>query len=823
MLTLFDTYRPMYQTRKPVSFLLLMFLAAFSLRAQPVFLSVEQVTSPVERFGLFELAVQIQTNTSKFYDYDSIALMAVFTAPSGIESNIDGFYYQHFNSLENGLLEPDGSPYWKIRFSPRETGIYSYYLKVQDADGLAQSETATFAVLESDRNGFVAIEEGSLMLRNEQDETVFLIGENIAWANQQDGSDKMHYYLGRLAEHKGNFAKLMMTPWGYQIEWIEGGLRNYHPRQNQAFLLDSIFRYANQLGVFLQLAFSIHNELNFGYPAEDWTSNPYNLINGGYCVDPHEFFTNVQAREAFRNKIRYVLARWGYAENLVAWELLSEADNFPFYQQYKAEIVAWAVDLAQWINQHDPFQHLVSVGFALPESENDLWQDDQILFTQMHLYGKDSDLEGHVFRQIQHYREKFNKPVLVGEWGLGHFSDSMPIWDPQGIAFHNSMWTSALTASMGTIVPWYWERYIDQLDLYPVFGAVHNFLNGEILHQVDPLPVHLMSDGEERTDFKIEPKYFSLTQASPSTIFDVYTTGQMKPSADSLTQFLYGPLSVFSGLRKEVRLHADFHHPSLVTIETGAQVNSSVLQITVDGGVVFEQTVSAQQTVTIEVQAGFHAIGLANTGLSLTSAMELENISFHDFLPALRAFGLQMTDRIFGWIHNRSYHWKHFYEQSAPPPLASGSIILPLTQGEHEIAWYNTESGLVDSISIQSCQPDGLHLQLADLQHDIAFKTRQLVGFREEKQAPSLLVYPNPSRNDFTFGLNMTRPGNTLLEVFDLQGRLIDTVQKYFEQPGIHKVKWKASDLQNLQHGLLIYRFTMPDQIITGKLVLKQP
>ena len=802
-------------------FVIFLLFAFFEVNGQPVIVSVDQASSSTERFGLFELGVHLQTNTTRYYDYDSIALSGIFTAPSGLQYTVDGFYYQHFIPLENGLLQDVGEPFFKLRFSPRETGSYSYILQATDADGTVQTAPAQFVVSESDRGGFVSVAEGTHLLSNEKDENVFLIGENIAWANQPDGSDRMSYYLDQLAQHQGNFAKLMMTPWAYQIEWIEGGLRNYQPRQRQAFLIDSIFRHADQLGIYVQLALSIHNELNFGYPAEDWTSNPYNMLNGGFCVHPHEFFTHPQAREAYRNKIRYVIARWGYAEKLVAWELLSEADNFPFYDDFKQEIVGWASDLAQWMQQNDPYQHLVSVGFALPESEAALWQKDQISFTQMHLYGKDQDLEGHVFRQMQHYLEKFDKPVLVGEWGLGHFSDSMPIWDPNGIAFHNSMWTSALTGSMGTIVPWYWESYIDQLQLYPVFGAVHHFLEGEALHQMNPVPVHLPSDSELREDFDIEPRYFSLTAASPSAVFDVFTTGQMKPSGDSLTQFLYGPVSVFSGLRKAVSLHAFFQHQTLLSIETGVQVTSSVLQIKVDGAVVFEQNVGAQQTISITIQPGYHEIGLDNVGATFASSLELEKITFHDFLPEVRAFGMQTTDRIFGWIHNRNYHWKHFYEQGSPPASASGTIDLPLSEGDYDIEWYNTRSALIDSVSGLSSQAGGLQLQISGLESDLAFKTRKIVGMPEKQPQPSLLVYPNPSNSDFTFGINLKTEGYVLLEVFDVQGRLIDTVQRFFDQAGIQKLKWSAQKHQKLQQRMLIYRFTMPDHTLTGKLMLK--
>lgn len=249
----------------------------------------------------------------------------------------------------------------------------------------------------------------------------------------------MTYNLQKLHQHEMKFAKLMMTPWGYQIDWSETGWRNYQGRQRQAFMVDSIFRMADSLGIFLQLAFSIHNELNFGYPAEDWTSNPYNISNGGCCTNAWEFFSHPGVLSAFRNRLRYLSARWGYSTKLFAWELLSEADNFPWYRQHQQVIANWSSLMAAFLCSKDPAARAVSVGFALSSNNHQVWLSDHIHFSQLHHYTYTPDIEGEIAALHAAYIKSFGKPVLTGEFGLGHDGDSLVIWDPEGLAMHNSL------------------------------------------------------------------------------------------------------------------------------------------------------------------------------------------------------------------------------------------------------------------------------------------------------------------------------------------------------------------------------------------------
>lgn len=789
----------------------------------PIIVEVQGHQAQLDQYQLLELSVKIQTSAQSLTNYDSIALTAHFVAPGGEDIWVDGFAYQHFLPQSNGQLIAQGDPEFRIRFSPTHAGKWNYRLFANDMHGTDSLTGFSFFVKAGKEGGFVSVSENGYLV-NQRNQTVFLVGENIAWANQADGTDRMGYYFEKLNTWEMNFAKLMMTPWGYQIEWQEGGLRNYLPRQKEAFLMDSIFRMADRMHIYLQLAFSIHNELNIGYPAEDWTSNPYNISNGGMCAQAWDFFYHPLARAAFKNRLRYLAARWGYSTRLIGWELLSEADNFPWYRQHSAQIAAWSGEMAAYLRLVDPNQHPVSVGFALTTSNPDAWQHPEIGFTQLHIYDKVADIEGDVFRQSGLYRDRYKKPVLVGEFGLGHVGDSIAAWDPQSIALHNSLWASSLSGSMGAVVPWFWENYIDTLDLYHLFRPVSRFMRDENLAAMSSEPMHLESISEERYDMEVKPKFREL-QRSPSSSFRLFHTGQMVPAADSLGSFLYGPSSIFSALRRPPVFAGIWHEPSMMVIETGVQATGAILQVKLNGTIVFEQTVSPLNTYMIAIPAGENSLQIDNRGTGFFSLLEISSLIFISYLPSVRAFGMIAPDRSLVWVHNRQYNWKYLFENGIAPTTVSGTIFLPIGPGNFIVEWFNTNSGMMDSVTHHATNTPNLALHFEGLTHDLAFKSSAITSTNNTAiaPAPKVMLYPNPSTEQVHFAFSLSQPGKVRVEIVNFLGQQIWTTEQSFSGDGPRSVVWPGISATGMMvdAGLYFYRlhFVSENQFVTGKLI----
>lgn len=802
------------------------FVYHFSLaNNSPHIVSVAPAALIIPKYHRFELNIEAQTHVINRYNYDSVLIRGVFVSPSGKISKVEGFYFQRFNSNTTGMLYPFGQPFWKLRFTPTEVGSWEYKLFISDIFGIDSIVNQHFTCTYSNSSGFVKASPNSLFLQNDVGKTVFLVGENIAWANVPDGSDRMSYYLQQLHNNEMNFAKLMMTPWGYQIEWGQYGLRNFAERQKQAFLVDSIFDRAEMLGIYLQLAFSIHNEFSFGYPDEDWTSNPYNILNGGMCNQPQEFFSNIAARAAFKNRIRYIVARWGYATHLVGWELLSEADNFSYYSFAANQIAAWSGEMASFIGEKDVNKHLVSVGFSIAKNNPSVWNHPDIGFTQIHHYEKVADIEGDAFRLMGTYAQAYNKPTLMGEFGLGHVGDSLVAWDPDGVSLHNALWTSALSGSFGAVVPWFWENYIDAQQLYHVFKPVARFVKNENFSTGNYSPKHLVTTSNAHSPFVIVPKYNDLTKKSPSKVFHLHSTGQVVPASDSLSKYIYGPSSIFSGLRISQTISGYWPKASTLTIETGSQVINAVLQVWMNGVLVFEQQALAQTIYTVSIPSGTHTFRIDNIGGGLFSVLELNKLRMNDFLPAVRAFALVGSADAMVWVHNRNHNWLYLKENQIPPNPVNGWIAIPLFNGTYQAEWFNTRTGIVDSISIIYASSGGLNIHVKQLSNDVALKIRKITTIQQAIEKPIMVeVFPNPASHRIQFLVHLKEARALRLQIFTLNGVLLHDAFQEFDMEGEAKMDWNFSNNVGSRIGFGVYFYLITinkGQTVTGKFVVR--
>lgn len=269
--------------------------------------------------------------------------------------------------------------------------------------------------------------------------------------------------------------------------------------------------------------------------------------------------------------------------------------------------------MAGFLRIRDRIKRAVSVGFALASSNPTVWQSENIQFTQIHHYKKTSDIEGEVAALHNTYLQSFNKPVLTGEFGLGHVGDSLVQWDPQGLAVHNSLWTAAMTGSFSGVVPWFWENYIDVQNLYPLFTPLVRFMNQPDINLSLLVPEHLTTNSGSYLPFTVIPR-FDMLQKSPSKQFRLHHTGVMLPTQDSLPVFLYGPQSVLAGLRNPPEFTGYWQQGGILRIYTGVQALNAVIQLKLNGQTLLEQTAQSNSEYVVMIPQGLHNIAIDNRG-----------------------------------------------------------------------------------------------------------------------------------------------------------------------------------------------------------------
>jgi hypothetical protein len=143
-----------------------------------------------------------------------------------------------------------------------------------------------------------------------------------------------------------------------------------------------VFEAAEREGIYVMLSLLNHGAFST-FVNSEWDANPYNAENGGPLTLSHEFFTDANARALFQRRLRYVVARFGWSTQLLAWELWNEVDlvsvRYP-----RAEVAAWHREMAATLRSLDPHGHLITSSHAQRSNHPTVWNDGGLDFTQIH-------------------------------------------------------------------------------------------------------------------------------------------------------------------------------------------------------------------------------------------------------------------------------------------------------------------------------------------------------------------------------------------------------------------------------------------------------
>ena len=426
----------------------------------------------IEIYHKFEVVLSLEAGFNNPYDYSDILVQATFVAPSGVEQQIDGFFMQDFElDTVAGNLISIGNGGFKIRFAPNEIGKWFFSVQVKDRNGSTQSEKQFFECTSTSspiNEGFVR-RSNTKYLQFDSGAPLFLIGENMAWHSTNPYLDYKKW-LKELSFHGGNFIRLWHAHWGLGIEWTAArkgfdGLRHYH--QENSFFQDWLFDFCAEKGILIMLTLQHHGPFSTRVDS-NWDENPYNQENGGPCAQPIDFFKKQEAIAHTQNRFRYILARWGYSRSILAWELFNEVDWVDDLGDNLESVLQWHSNMATFIKQVDPNQHLVSTSFDDENKADKLWRDQNIDIVQIHHYEEKPNIESTLVQQLQTALQTYQKPVLIAEFSLGTKAEELWI-DPKGIHIHNALWASTFGGGIGIAMSWWWDVYIHPKNLYEYF------------------------------------------------------------------------------------------------------------------------------------------------------------------------------------------------------------------------------------------------------------------------------------------------------------------------------------------------------------------
>lgn len=475
-----------------------------------------------------------------------IRVETVYETPEGQELTMDAFYFESFDSKmknfyppKNGIgysddeyrnmgqyIKKEGEFMFRSRIAPNTEGEWKCRVNVYRADSVISSDQIKFNVKSSEREGFLTTGENGRFLERDG-RSFYPVGCNMPWPQTSDKLDpdlfdkmkgrlwngkiealteayksvyvlprvydKYRAYMKEYAEGGMNSFRTIMYPTGTEIEWEELG--DYSKRMTQAYELDRILALAEQEDVVLFWNLQIHYTFQYAQHAygANWTWD--RTMNGyDFCYksllksdDPLEFFSNEEAKKYYKQRLRYILSRWGYSANIGVFELFSEisnvgtkeADHNDYYRtdDHWRLYRDWQLEMAEYIkSKYNGQIHLLTGSFAGEKIErDDVYESEfmDIMSSNIYNFGTSSGAQFWIDklakRQLNENGESGNSYTLPG--GDPNrinikpliYSETDPVMmevkcDSFTVEFDRSLWQSTFSGLAGSLSWMQWVK-----------------------------------------------------------------------------------------------------------------------------------------------------------------------------------------------------------------------------------------------------------------------------------------------------------------------------------------------------------------------------
>jgi hypothetical protein len=466
----------------------------------PTIRDIRPSTRQLACYEKFEVTFELPDRYANPFDPEEISVTATIKTPDGQTVTIDGFHSRSYYRITTPTGEetlPQGPPHWKIRYAPTKPGTYQYTLHARDTSGTATWGPGAFTARPPAQPGYVRVSQADRRFFEFDNGAYFFpIGHNIRspsddrmdaqfpWAKRWvEGSTAYVRHFSTMREYGENMAEVWMAAWSLGLEWSPQW-RGYHGvgqyNLMHAWEMDRVMDEADRNGLYLNIV--IHNHGKFsGHSDSEWAGNPFNKKLGGFLEKPDDYFSDPRAVKAFKQLMRYTVARWGYSTRVFAWELWSELNlsgsNDKLYRT--PECVNWHRQATAFIHELDPNHHLITTHYSGDfNSQNmEITALPGITHASVDAYHGDPRVL-HIVDLLSataQFNNPAGKPVMVTEFGGN--------WNAQGLAhlessLHAGLWASTCIAIAGTPFFWWWGL-IEEENYYSEFLAISRFMKGE--------------------------------------------------------------------------------------------------------------------------------------------------------------------------------------------------------------------------------------------------------------------------------------------------------------------------------------------------------
>lgn len=722
--------------------------------------TTDRDSAPV--WDLILLRVDLEATYDNPFDSDQISVDAKVTPEDAEPWVVPCVLVQPFTrTLADGAerLSPGGPAEWQARLSFKTPGTYNVVISATDVSGSAESAPVTLTITEAPSPNPLPKGEASraggssgLIRRSADDhryfvtasgESFFLSGANVCWGNAA-GTYSYDTWLPHYAEAGCNFFRAWLSPawFTFGMNDKEGGFDRIN--LGNAWRLDYVLDVADAHGLYAMLCIDSFNILrsNKGqYGA--WEDSPYWRENGGPLENSNEYFTNETMLNAYRDRLRYLVGRYGWRANVFAWEFWNEVDIIDHYRS--EEVTAWHRDMANHLRAIDPWDHLITTSFARPPGDPAIDTLPEMDFVQTHHYGA-SDMAAVLDDDRRNKAAAAMKPHFHGEFGISHSGQTTAEVDPAGIHLHNALWSSVGQEHAGTPMTWWWDSYVEPQNMYPVLAAFNRWTAGfdfiaqkprRIAARIAYAPGTLPRDPD---DALVRPDKAS---------WDPAPFNQPMTARVSRDGVLTSDLSL-SRLSHGRRNHPDLHNPVTFELDAPEQATFGVrvdgvsghggaaLEIRVDGEVALQKEFADTDNVTDTMQQydgvyevpltpGAHTVVVENTGNDWFYVAYV--IPWLQGEPPLRVYGLQGETQALVWVQNRAHRWSAATKEGFAPVAVEGATLQlnAWPEGRWQIERWDTVKGACVETAEAAAGNDGeLAIALPPVAWDAAYRVLRL-------------------------------------------------------------------------------------------------
>lgn len=434
------------------------------------------------------------------YRATELALNADFTLPSGGKMRVPGFFTRDYTPAGDGNAKAvDGTGGWRIRFSGPEPGAYHGKVELHIKGKLAATrELPAIILAKSANHGRIrASRTASRYLEFEDGLSYFPIGQDVCWTTDVTKSipgatisdpllpwdEAYTRWFGRMGQNGATWARVFMKesflidsgePWAWDLE--------------KAWRLDQVLALALKNNIHICLCFnpersddgSCYGGLMDIFRA---SNTAWGRLLASEKLGFEQFFTDPLAKEMYRDKIRYVVARWGYSTNIFSWEFWNEIEAVG----PKEGTYAWMREMTAYLRSVDPWQHLIKSS-AHHAWSPEYWGQDNGDLNDVHPYFGWAGDEGP--KNLGAFIPEFSsgvyatgRPFMVAETGIARevmtkYGRAGELADKDTTCFHvhEALWGGLFAGSAGSGMVWWWDEHVDLHNGYFRFKAIADFV-----------------------------------------------------------------------------------------------------------------------------------------------------------------------------------------------------------------------------------------------------------------------------------------------------------------------------------------------------------